>query len=96
MRRLQTAALLIGLICIIFAVLSPRLDDPVLILKSHPAHVTSRTGRAHGRTLSTIMGPAVVALQRTALQFITIITQRDRFSALHNHTSIELTCTWLC
>jgi hypothetical protein len=89
MRRLQTTALLIAVIAIVLVVLSPGLDNPVVTVKGHQAHVTSRTPSA-------IIGLLLVASQHTRLQLIAIIAHRYRFASPHNQELITFTCARLC
>jgi hypothetical protein len=89
MRRLQAAALLIGIICMIFVLIAPDLDNPVVFVKNHRAHVTNRVP-------STIIGLCVAAFQQPGPRLFAFITHRYRFSSIHNHQLIELTCTRLC
>jgi hypothetical protein len=89
MNRLQTTATLITLIAIVFVVLSPGPEDPVVIVKGHHAHFSSRTPSA-------IIALLLVASQHARLQLIAIIAHRYRFASPHNQDLITFTCARLC
>ncbi|MCU1311396.1 MAG: hypothetical protein JWO20_2521 [Candidatus Angelobacter sp.] len=89
MRCLQTAALLIAVIAIVFLALTPSLDDPFVILKGHQAQFRSQIQKV-------ITGLSLAASQQTSLQLFAIITHRYRFSSPHNQDLMDLTCVRLC